>query len=54
MRELHCPACDETIRAENDDEVLRQAAAHAADKHSDLTIDEEMTSKLRSLIRGAH
>ena len=54
MRELHCPACDDTIRAENDDEVLRQAAAHAGEKHPDLTLDEETTSKLRSLIHDAH
>ena len=54
MRELHCPNCDGTIKAETDDQVLSQAAAHAADKHPDLVVDDALVGKLRSMIHDAH
>ncbi|MEA2499437.1 MAG: hypothetical protein QOH26_1842 [Actinomycetota bacterium] len=58
MRELHCAQagldCEGTMRAETDDEVLSQAAAHAAEKHPELNLDEAMVGKLRSLIHDAH
>ncbi len=54
MRELHCPLqCGATIRAENDDEVMQQAASHAAEAHPDLELNEDTQSQLRSLIHAA-
>ncbi|MDQ4094919.1 MAG: DUF1059 domain-containing protein [Actinomycetota bacterium] len=46
--------CDGVIKAETDGEVMQQAAAHAADKHPELTLDEPTQAKLRSLIHDAH
>jgi predicted small metal-binding protein len=58
MRELHCADagldCEGTIRAENDDDVMQQAAAHAAAEHPDLNLDDATQQKLRSLIHDAH
>jgi predicted small metal-binding protein len=60
MRELHCGDagldCEGVIQAETDEEVLRQAATHAADKHPELNLDEATQAKLKSLIHdvGSH
>ena len=58
MRHLHCRDagfdCDEDITGATDDEVLQKAAAHAAEKHPELTIDEATQAKLKSLIHDAH
>lgn len=58
MRELHCADagldCEGVIKAETDDEVMRQAASHAADKHPELNLDGATQQKLRSLIHDAH
>ena len=58
MRELHCADagldCDGVIKAETDDEVLRQAGTHVAEKHPDLKLNEATQQKLRSLIHDAH
>ncbi|MDQ4146075.1 MAG: DUF1059 domain-containing protein [Actinomycetota bacterium] len=58
MRELHCADagldCEGVIKAESDDEVMQQAAAHAASEHPELTLDEPTQAKLRSLIHDSH
>ena len=58
MRELHCADagfdCEGAIKAETDDEVMQQAAAHAATAHPDFELNEANQAKLRSLIHDAH
>ena len=57
MRELRCAdtgmTCEGVIRAETDDEVMRQAAGHVSDAHPDLTLDEPTQAQIRSLIHDA-
>ena len=57
MRELHCADagldCEGVIKAETDDEVMNQAAAHVASNHPELTLDEPTQAKIRSLIHDA-
>lgn len=43
--------CDRVIRAETEDEVMRQAAEHAKKEHGLPKIDEAMAKRVRSLIR---
>ena len=58
MRELHCADagfdCEGVIKAETDNEVMQQAAAHVADVHPEATLDEPAQAKIRSLIHDAH
>ena len=58
MRELHCADagfdCEGTIRAETDDEVMQQAAAHVASSHPEFELDEASQAKIKSLIHDAH
>jgi len=55
MKELHCNevgfACDAVVRAETEEEVLRQGAQHARDTHGMTNIDLETVEKIRSKIR---
>lgn len=58
MRELNCGEatgldCQEVIRAETDDEVMSQAATHAASVHGMTEIDSGMEQQLRSQIHEA-
>lgn len=52
MKQLTCmvEGCDATITAETEDAVMEQAAAHGAEAHPDLEVDEEMAAELRSAI----
>lgn len=54
MRVLHCKDagfdCDGEFTGETDQEVLEQAAAHAREKHPDLTLDDATVAKLQTLI----
>lgn len=53
MKTLRCrdPGfdCDPVVRAETDDEILQQAAAHAVQAHH-VTITPEMAEQARTLI----
>ena len=55
MKELRCNdvgfACDAVVRAETEDEVLRQGAQHARDTHGLTNLDLETVEKIRSKIR---
>ncbi len=57
MRELRCAdagmTCDGVITAENDDEVMRQAAGHVQQAHPDLELDDATQAQIRSLIHDA-
>jgi predicted small metal-binding protein len=58
MRELNCGEatgldCQEVIRGETDDEVMSQAAAHAASAHGMTEIDRGTEQQLRSMIHDA-
>jgi len=58
MRELNCGEatgldCQEVIRGETDDDVMTQAADHAASVHGMSEIDAETESHLRSMIHDA-
>ena len=43
--------CDGVIRAETEEEILQQAAEHAASVHGVDSISPEMTEDIRSKIR---
>ena len=51
-RRLDCivEGCTASIEGKNDEEVLKQAAEHAAKSHPDLDIDAEMERELKSHI----
>ncbi len=55
MKELHCRDvgfdCEGVIRADSEDEVLRQAAEHARQEHGLSQVDEETARQIRSKIR---
>ncbi len=55
MLELRCRDvgfdCAGVIRAEREDEVLREAAAHARAQHGLIQLDEAMVQQIRSRIR---
>jgi predicted small metal-binding protein len=55
MKELHCKdvgfACDAVVRAETEDEVLRQGAEHARTVHGVTTLDAGTVATIRSKIR---
>ena len=44
------PDCGHVVRAESEEEVLRQAAQHAEQAHGLTEIDEAMARKVRALI----
>jgi predicted small metal-binding protein len=54
MKELRCNdvgfACDAVVRADTEEEVLRQGAQHARDVHGMTKLDPETVEKIRSKI----
>ncbi|MDX1745106.1 MAG: DUF1059 domain-containing protein [Halobacteriales archaeon] len=52
MKQLECmvDGCEATITAATEDEVMEQAAAHGAEAHPDLEVDEELAASLRTAI----
>ncbi len=54
MKTLRCRElgfdCDQEIRAETEDEVLRQAAAHARSQHN-VEVTPELAAQVKTLIR---
>ncbi len=54
-KELRCRDvgmnCDKVIRAESEEDVMRQAAEHAKKDHGLTTIDEATAKKVKALIR---
>ncbi len=55
MKTLHCKDagfdCPEVMRAETEEELLRQAAEHAQSVHGLNEISREAVEKIRALIR---
>jgi Protein of unknown function (DUF1059) len=49
-RELHCPFGDGHLEADDDEQLLEKARAHAADAHPELT-DEQVQEVVA---QGAH
>jgi predicted small metal-binding protein len=45
--------CAAEVRADSEDEVLRQAAAHAREVHGLQQIDEDTAAKVKAAIREA-
>ena len=43
--------CDATIEGDTEDEVLDRAAAHAAEAHPDLELDDETVGAIRDAIQ---
>lgn len=56
MKELRCREvgfdCEGVIRAESEDEVLRQAADHASKEHGLTELDDATVETIRSKIRA--
>ena len=52
-KRLECfiEGCDATIEADTEDAVMDQAAAHAAEVHPDLELDEETVGAIRDAIQ---
>ncbi|HWE42651.1 MAG TPA: DUF1059 domain-containing protein [Gemmatimonadaceae bacterium] len=54
MKELRCKdvgfACDAVVRAETEEEVLRQGAEHARQRHGLDRLDDKTVEKIRSEI----
>ena len=46
------PGCAAEVRAETDDEVMRQVAEHAREVHGLATIDGETAKKVKDAIRA--
>lgn len=57
MKELRCREvgfdCEGVVRAESEDEVLRQAAEHARSAHGVERFDDAQVRQIRSRIRDA-
>jgi predicted small metal-binding protein len=55
MKELHCKDvgfdCKGVLRAENEDELLKQAADHASTAHGVKQLDAATVTKIRSKVR---
>lgn len=55
MRELRCRDvgfdCEAVVRAESEDEVLRQAAEHASREHGLTQLDAATVQRIRSKVR---
>ena len=51
-KRLDCPleGCHASIEGESEDEIMEQAADHAASAHPELTLDEETAANIRSKI----
>jgi predicted small metal-binding protein len=47
------PGCNAEVRADTEDEILRQAAEHAQKVHSVETVDDATVTKVRAAIRTA-
>lgn len=47
------PGCTTEVRADTDDEILRQAAEHAQRVHGVETVDDTTVEKVRAAIRPA-
>jgi predicted small metal-binding protein len=47
------PGCTAEVRANTDDEILRQAAEHAQRVHGVETVDDTTVEKVRAAIRPA-
>jgi predicted small metal-binding protein len=45
--------CDAVVRADSEEEVMAQAAAHASEVHGLQQIDSETEQKIRSVIHEA-
>lgn len=56
MKELRCKdvgfSCDAVVRADTEEEVLRQGAAHARESHGLTNLDEKTVEKIRSEIHN--
>ena len=54
-KRLDCPleGCHASIEAETEEEIMDQAAEHAASAHPELTLDEETAANIRSQIVDA-
>lgn len=52
-KQLACviEGCHAAIEAESEEEVMKQAEAHASDTHPDLELDDETVTTLRANIR---
>jgi predicted small metal-binding protein len=54
-RVLHCAdlfaGCDAVVRADNDDEVLEQAAVHTREVHDLAELDDATVAAVRGAIR---
>lgn len=54
MKTFECsdimPACDWKTQGNSEDEVVQNAVKHAADKHPDVKMTDEIKQKVRSLI----
>ena len=46
------PGCEAEVRAETEDEVLSQAAAHAREAHGIQQVDNALAEKLKSSIKS--
>lgn len=46
------PGCEAEVRAETEDEVLSQAAAHAREAHGIQQVDTALAEKLKSSIKS--
>lgn len=55
MKVLHCRDagfdCDRVIRAETEEEVLKQAASHAKKDHHIEEIDDKMVENIKAIIK---
>jgi predicted small metal-binding protein len=55
QKELRCRDagfdCDRVVRGKSDEEVMRQAAQHAREKHGITTLGEEDVRQIQSKIR---
>lgn len=46
--------CDRVVRADSEDEILRQAAQHAQRDHGLATINDDVVRKVRAAIHDEH
>lgn len=57
MKELRCRDvgfdCEKVLRAESEEEILRQAAEHAANDHGVTEISEETARQVAAKVRTA-
>lgn len=45
--------CDGVVRAETEEEILKQVAAHARSVHNLNTVSEEVVAKVRQVMRDS-